>query len=319
MARFHINPVTGEPGQCRAQQACPFGGANEHFDSRSEAMEHFEEVMAGMTLPEPTAKDELRERLVAEAEKEVLAEQAGQAAYIGKDGLLSVQKIVSARMKADRDGVAYDGPTVQEAVTQRAAAERAARPQLAEEQEKALSTIVGRSTADGALDLPNNPRGERSTRLQDKLLTGDVAGAQDEMREWLASIDREELSDGWREAVAKREVHSQAFASADPAAIEAHLSEHYLRPHATNGEEVRGAIVPKADGWSVDGHELVHESGMKLTMTPGYASYSGWSIGGPEGWRDNYFKTSSGLYPVSDYDLRDKRVLDRVAAYAPTA
>lgn len=79
MARFHINPVTGEPGQCRAQQACPFGGANEHFDSKEEAMQNYEVVMAGMTVPEPTAKDELRERLIAQAEKDTLREQ--QAAF----------------------------------------------------------------------------------------------------------------------------------------------------------------------------------------------------------------------------------------------
>lgn len=41
MARYHINSK-GEPGQCKAQQACPFGDASEHHDSPEAAREAFE-------------------------------------------------------------------------------------------------------------------------------------------------------------------------------------------------------------------------------------------------------------------------------------
>ena len=41
VARYHINSK-GEPGVCKAQQACPFGDASEHYDSPEAAREAFE-------------------------------------------------------------------------------------------------------------------------------------------------------------------------------------------------------------------------------------------------------------------------------------
>ena len=46
MARYHINSK-GEPGVCKAQQACPFGGAEEHYDSADQAREAFEAQQGG--------------------------------------------------------------------------------------------------------------------------------------------------------------------------------------------------------------------------------------------------------------------------------
>lgn len=43
---FHVNPKTGNPGICRAKpesgRGCPFGGAEEHFNSREEARADYE-------------------------------------------------------------------------------------------------------------------------------------------------------------------------------------------------------------------------------------------------------------------------------------
>lgn len=76
MARFHLNPVTGEAGQCRAQHGgCPFGGPQEHFDSKEEAMQNYETLMAGMTIPEPTAKDVAREAAIRSFEQRVIMDQ----------------------------------------------------------------------------------------------------------------------------------------------------------------------------------------------------------------------------------------------------
>lgn len=47
MAKFHINPSTGNPGPCKAARACPFGGADRHFDSAQEARTAFELEMGG--------------------------------------------------------------------------------------------------------------------------------------------------------------------------------------------------------------------------------------------------------------------------------
>lgn len=42
MARFHLNPETGEPGSCRARKNCPFGGDEIHFPDKNSARENFE-------------------------------------------------------------------------------------------------------------------------------------------------------------------------------------------------------------------------------------------------------------------------------------
>lgn len=51
MAKFHINPATGNPGACKALRACPFGGQSEHFDSIEEAREAYETAMAEQSTP----------------------------------------------------------------------------------------------------------------------------------------------------------------------------------------------------------------------------------------------------------------------------
>lgn len=42
MARFHLNPETGEPGSCRARKNCPFGGDEIHFPDKNSARKNFE-------------------------------------------------------------------------------------------------------------------------------------------------------------------------------------------------------------------------------------------------------------------------------------
>lgn len=37
---YHINPKTGRAGLCRAQKQCPFGGAEIHFETKSEANDY---------------------------------------------------------------------------------------------------------------------------------------------------------------------------------------------------------------------------------------------------------------------------------------
>lgn len=50
MARYHINPKTGNPGACNAQHACPFGGAEDHYSSEEKARAAFELSMAADTF-----------------------------------------------------------------------------------------------------------------------------------------------------------------------------------------------------------------------------------------------------------------------------
>lgn len=45
MARFHINPKTGEPGKCSASKVnCPFGNEKNHYPSREAARKAFEDI-----------------------------------------------------------------------------------------------------------------------------------------------------------------------------------------------------------------------------------------------------------------------------------
>lgn len=46
MAKFHVNPETGEPGKCSAAEGnCPFKDVSEHFESAAEAREGYEKEM----------------------------------------------------------------------------------------------------------------------------------------------------------------------------------------------------------------------------------------------------------------------------------
>jgi len=55
MAKFHINGK-GEPGQCRAEKSCPFGGEDAHFTSAEAARASYEKqqsgVFAGVKTPQ---------------------------------------------------------------------------------------------------------------------------------------------------------------------------------------------------------------------------------------------------------------------------
>lgn len=46
MAKFHVNPATGEPGECSARPGnCPYGADAPHYDSKEAARHAFEESM----------------------------------------------------------------------------------------------------------------------------------------------------------------------------------------------------------------------------------------------------------------------------------
>lgn len=49
---FHVHPLTGEPGRCRAEQGnCPFGNSDHHFESREAARAFYENFADRMTDP----------------------------------------------------------------------------------------------------------------------------------------------------------------------------------------------------------------------------------------------------------------------------
>lgn len=77
MSKFHINPVTGNVGRCRAAKGeCPFGGPQKHFATEREAAENYEVVMGELTLPEPTVKELIAEDMIQAAEREAALENS---------------------------------------------------------------------------------------------------------------------------------------------------------------------------------------------------------------------------------------------------
>lgn len=72
MAKYHINPETGNPGKCTAQVKCRFGGDAAHYGSAEEARSAYEVTQAalesmkkdpafnrGEATPVPVAREEL--------------------------------------------------------------------------------------------------------------------------------------------------------------------------------------------------------------------------------------------------------------------
>jgi hypothetical protein len=52
MARYHINPKTGNPGLCTAKNQCPFGDLDkDHYSTRRSALEAYEKNQSHQLLP----------------------------------------------------------------------------------------------------------------------------------------------------------------------------------------------------------------------------------------------------------------------------
>lgn len=52
---YHVNPKSGNVGLCKATKGgCPFGGADEHFESKREAQVHYEAQQQGSFSPKVT-------------------------------------------------------------------------------------------------------------------------------------------------------------------------------------------------------------------------------------------------------------------------
>lgn len=62
MARYHINPKTGNPGVCRAVKSCPFGDLEaDHYESKAAARSSYEEAQVS-AVPGPQKTYEWPER-----------------------------------------------------------------------------------------------------------------------------------------------------------------------------------------------------------------------------------------------------------------
>ena len=75
MARYHINPTTGEVGPCRATVSCPFGDlAEDHFPTAEAARSSYEERMGSPIAPRLQVRRSFWDRLRGVTEEQALAE-----------------------------------------------------------------------------------------------------------------------------------------------------------------------------------------------------------------------------------------------------
>jgi hypothetical protein len=77
MARYHINPKTGNPGICRAKEQCPFGDASNHYDSKEEAHKAYEQsqqTFSNFMTKSNMPKQHAKARIIAvfESQKDAL-------------------------------------------------------------------------------------------------------------------------------------------------------------------------------------------------------------------------------------------------------
>lgn len=72
MAKYHVNPASGNARECHAIYNCPFGGEEAHWDSKEAAAEAYEQAMATETFT-----SHRRESALAKLSDESLAENMG--------------------------------------------------------------------------------------------------------------------------------------------------------------------------------------------------------------------------------------------------
>jgi len=58
-SRYHLNNQ-GNPGLCRATNQCPFGGPEEHYTSKEQALQAFEKLQGGSFEASPFLKSKVR-------------------------------------------------------------------------------------------------------------------------------------------------------------------------------------------------------------------------------------------------------------------
>jgi hypothetical protein len=73
--RYHVNPETGKPGQCKAKHKCRFGGIQDHYESKESAQAAYEKKMQSNTLPRKAKKKSVYE-LNLELKKAVAKERS---------------------------------------------------------------------------------------------------------------------------------------------------------------------------------------------------------------------------------------------------
>lgn len=78
MAKYHINPETGEPGECKAEIKCRFGSPEEHYTSAEAARKAFED---SQPLFPPQKREETEEEILDRVRTWVPGERLSKEVY----------------------------------------------------------------------------------------------------------------------------------------------------------------------------------------------------------------------------------------------
>jgi hypothetical protein len=79
MAKYHINPKTGNPGHCAAKSSCPFGGPERHFNSPEATRAAFEKIMERGYPEYPVWNSKINKELNDAIEYERLRQHTNEA------------------------------------------------------------------------------------------------------------------------------------------------------------------------------------------------------------------------------------------------
>lgn len=121
MSRYHFNPSTGEPGQCRAEISCPFGGDEIHFSSADEARAGYEKLQAGATVSTLTRAQVKEQALREKLDADVAAAEAVFAQYQteGRRGYIEDENRKAWELQQAVKGLPLGSPERQAAVEAR--------------------------------------------------------------------------------------------------------------------------------------------------------------------------------------------------------
>ena len=113
MAKYHINPKTGSPNQCKATKGgCPFGGADNHFPSREAAAAEIERRLSSLSMPAAVSKKSTTSDKGA-AKREIAALrgkiEAAQRTYTEKRKTLEAQETVRENLQDARAALVKAG------------------------------------------------------------------------------------------------------------------------------------------------------------------------------------------------------------------
>lgn len=129
---WHVNPNTGNPGRCRvdwnnpSSRGCPFGAEYEHFESATDAVNHYAERRDQLEDPFGSATLTAAQRDLAELRKadglrpkapdaQYISEEVGKRSFWGRNGKKIGGAVVAAFALTTITSLVLNGGVVQEA------------------------------------------------------------------------------------------------------------------------------------------------------------------------------------------------------------